>query len=66
MMQVGVIDHILAGGAQVDDLPGRRGGFAEGVDMRHNIMPELGFPMRGPGEVDVVQPGFHLLRWPQV
>ena len=52
--QVGVVGDVAARRAEVDDLPGRRGDVAVGVDVGHDVVAE---PLLvGPGgvEVDVV------------
>ena len=52
--QIGVVGHIAAGGAQMDDARRRRRGLAVGVHMRHHIMAHLALP---PGGLLVVNIG---------
>ena len=55
--QVGVADHELRGGAQVDDRLGQRTLLTIGEHVRHNVVADLAF--LGPGEfvVDIVHMG---------
>ena len=38
--QVGVVGDVAARGTQVDDRPSDRGRVAQGVDVRHDVVPE--------------------------
>ena len=58
--QVGVVGDERAGGAEVQERPGRGRLLAEGVHVRHHVVPEAALvPGRG-GEIGVVQVGPHL------
>ena len=52
--QIGVIRHIAARRAEVNDARCFRGGGAVCVDVRHHVMTHLLFPPRGKVKVDVV------------
>ena len=58
--QIGVVGHIAAGGAQMDDARRRRRGLAVGVHMRHHIMAHLALPPGGLLVVDIGDVGFQL------
>ena len=58
--QVGVVDDVLAGRAQVDDPLGGRGGLLERVDVGHHVVPQALLPVGGPVEVDVIELRLHL------
>jgi hypothetical protein len=58
--QVGVVGDEGAGGAEME-IGARRGGLvAEGVDVRHHVVPEPALVPRRRGEVRVVQVRAHL------
>ena len=57
--QVGVVDDVHAGAAEVDDAAGGRGGVAEGVDVGHDVMTQLFFAARDGIEIDVIYGSFH-------
>ena len=52
--QVGVVGHVAARGAQVDDRPGRGADVAVGVDVGHDVVPQPPFVPLGSGKIDVV------------
>ena len=52
--QVGVVGDVAARRAQVDDRPGHGRGVAQGVDVRHHVVPEPPLVPRGGVEVDRV------------
>ncbi len=58
--QVGVADHELRGGAQVDDRLGQRALLTVGEHVRHDVVADLAF--LGPGQivVDIVHVGLQL------
>ena len=55
--QVGVVGHVAACGAQVDDGPGVGAKVAVGVDVGHHVVPQLPLVTVGGLEVDVVRRG---------
>ncbi len=55
--QVGVVDHVVAGGAEVNDPLRRRADIAVGVNVGHHIVPEFLFDGVGGREVDVIHVG---------
>ena len=46
--QVGVVGDVAGRGPEVDDVAGRRGGVAEGVDVGHHVVAELALVARRP------------------
>ena len=55
---VGIVAHIAAGGAQMDDAGGLGALLAVGVDVAHHVVADLLFPLGGDLIVDVVHMGF--------
>ena len=53
--KVGVIPHVAAGGAQVDDALGVRALLAVGVDVGHHVVAHFLFPGGGHVVVDIVR-----------
>ena len=62
--EVGIVCHIAAGGAQVNDAGGGGGRLAVGVNMGHNVMAHFLFPLGGKVKVDVGNVGFQLRHLP--
>ena len=62
--QVGVVGHVAARGAQVDDRPGLGALVAVGVDVGHHVVPQLSLVLGGRLEVDVVDVAAELLDLP--
>ncbi len=58
--QVGVVGHIATGGTEVDDRLGQRTDRAEGLYVRHHVVPLLSLEGSGGRVVDVTQMGLHL------
>ncbi|MPM56874.1 hypothetical protein SDC9_103690 [bioreactor metagenome] len=58
---VGIVPHIAAGGAQVQDGHGAGAQSAVSVNMRHDVMAQLLFLLRGDIVVNVVQMGLQLV-----
>ena len=58
---VGVVPHIAAGGAQVDDGHGVGAGLAVGVDVGHHVMAQLLFVLGGLVVINVGEVGLQLL-----
>lgn len=57
--QVGVVDDVHAGRAEVDNSAGGGSGLGEGVDVCHDVVPRLALVAAGGGEVDLVDDAFH-------
>lgn len=55
-----IVSHIAGGGAEVDDGSGGRAAVSEGVDVSHDVVPELTLLLRRHGEVDVLFVALHL------
>ena len=58
--QVGVVGDEGAGGAEVEEGPGRGRLVAEGVDVGHHVVAEPPLVLGGRGQVGVVEMGAHL------
>lgn len=56
-----IVPHVAGGGTEVDDGSGSGAAVCEGVDVGHDIMPELALLLSRHGEVDVFFVAFHLL-----
>ena len=58
--QIGIVGHIAAGGAEMDNARCRGRGFAIGIDMSHHIMAHFFFPLRGTIKINVIDVRFQL------
>lgn len=56
-----IVSHVAGGGAEVDDGSGGGAAVCEGVDVSHDVVPELALLLSRHGEVDVLLVALHLL-----
>ena len=58
--QVGVVGHVTAGGAEMDDRTSVWAAIAERMHVGHDIVPQFAFVALGGRKVDVIDRGPHL------
>ncbi len=63
--QIGIVDNKGAGCSKMDNGSGQRGGIAECVDMRHDVVAQVFLVARRRLEVDVGGHAFHLSDLPR-
>ncbi len=56
-----IVSHVAGGGAEVDDGSGSGAAVCEGVDVGHDIVPELALLLGRHCKVDVLFVALHLL-----
>lgn len=60
MNNYSIVSHVAGGGSEVDDRSSSGAAVCEGVDVSHNIMPELPFFFSCHGKVNVLCMALHL------
>ena len=59
---VGIVGHVAARGAKVDDPRGRGTGLAKGLDVRHDVVAQLALVLRDPVVIYIVKMGAQLIQ----